>query len=187
MLSELEDIELMQLSSQKHPLAFEEIFNRYWNRLYAYAYKIYQDSHVCEDIVQEVFVSLWNKSNETPILHLEAYLFKSVKYQVGSHIKSLQFTTDQLEYIESLPDKIIDQLEYQELEAKMFNQIEELPSKCKEVFKLSRIEQKSNSEIAKSLNLSIRTVETHISNAIKLLRQNKGILKMVLLLQWMFL
>lgn len=186
-LSALQDKELLKLSSKNNSKAFEEIFNRYWKRLFTYAYKIYKENQVCEDMVQEVFISLWNKNKEAAILNLEGYLFKAVKYKIANHIRDLKFSTQQLDYIESIPDSIFDNLEYEELEKEVFNRIEQLPIKCKEVFKLSRIEQKSNSEIAQQLNLSIRTVETHISNALRFLRQNTDIFKVGLLVSVMFL
>lgn len=186
-LSKLDDIELLQLSSKNNSKAFEEIFNRYWKRLYTYAYKIYKNHQVCEDIVQEVFVSLWNKNKTSPILNLEGYLFKAVKYKIANHIRDLKFSTQQLDFIESIPANFFDYLEYEELEKAVLSRIEKLPLKCKEIFKLSRIEQKSNSEIALKLNLSIRTVETHISNALKFLRKNTEILEIGLLVSVMFL
>ncbi|MGO2103353.1 MAG: RNA polymerase sigma factor [Psychroflexus halocasei] len=176
-LSQLDDLELLKLSSNGNSKAFEHIFNHYWKRLYTYAYKIYNDNQVCEDIVQEVFISLWNKIKSTTILNLEGYLFKSVKFKIANHIRDLKFSTKQLDYIKPIPDDAFDYLEYEELEVEILKKIEELPIKCKEIFKLSRIEQKSNSEIAQLLNLSIRTVETHISNALKMLKKNSDILK----------
>ncbi|WP_179351298.1 RNA polymerase sigma-70 factor [Winogradskyella vidalii] len=186
-LSKLEDIQLLQLSSKNNQQAFEEIFNRYWKRLYTYAYKIYNNNHVCEDIVQEVFVSLWRKNETTIVLNLEGYLFKSVKYKIANHIRDLKFSTKQLDYIESIPTDSVEYLEYDELEKEVLLSIEKLPIKCREVFKLSRLEQKSNTEIAEKLNLSIRTVETHISNALKSLRKNAKILEIGLLVSAMFL
>lgn len=184
--SNLEDSELLQLAIGNRQ-AFEAIFHRYWKRLYTYAYKIYQEKAVCEDIVQEVFISLWDKNKNSKILNLEAYLLKAVKYKVANHIRSLKFSTAQIEYLESIPDEPNHHLEYKEFEKKMMSQIELLPQKCKEVFKLSRIEQKSNKEIAQALSLSVRTVETHISNALSFLRKHTGIFEMGLFVSLVFL
>lgn len=60
-LSTISSEELSLRLSQKDSLAFEEVYERYWKRLYVYAYKIYEDEAICEDIVQEVFISLWEK------------------------------------------------------------------------------------------------------------------------------
>lgn len=184
--SSLEDAVLLELSA-KNNQAFEALFERYWKRLYTYAYKIYQEPEVCEDIVQEVFVSLWHKNKTSRILNLEAYLLKAVKYKIANHIRDLKFSTTHLEHLEQVAATATAGIEYQELEHTLLTRIELLPKKCKEVFKLSRLEHKSNKEIAQLLNLSIRTVETHISNALNFLRQDSGILEISLFIFLMFL
>jgi len=152
--------------------AFQTIFNRYWKRLYSYAYSIYKDEGICEDCVQEIFISLWENSQEANILHLEKYLFKAIKYKLSGHFKKLKFDHTHEEALQFVSDAKTAQndLEYMELEHAITSQIKSLPGKCQEVFILSRLKHKSNSEIAKELNISKRTVETHISNALKILR-----------------
>lgn len=171
-LSNLTDDELLKLVSKGNQNAFGVIFDKYWKRLFNYAYKIYREEEVCEDIIQEIFISLWNNSQQTTILNLEAYLLRAVKYRIANHIRSLKFTKDHLDVIEAIavPEKTVNDLEYKEFETGIMQRIENLSPKCKEVFILSRIEYLSNSEIAARLNLSIHTVEKHISNALKELR-----------------
>lgn len=168
----LSDKELLEAMKKGSHSAFEMLFDKYWERLYAYAYKIYADTKVCEDIVQEVYISLWERKLDLQVSYLEGYLFKAVKYQVVKHVKKLQFTEEQLLVLtdtpfSSSPESI---LEYSELELQLESQIAQLPSKCKEVFLLSRQEKLTNQEIATQLKLSKRTVETHISNALKILK-----------------
>ncbi|WP_163399414.1 RNA polymerase sigma-70 factor [Flavobacterium fluviatile] len=168
------DYELQQLAANGDTLAFEVIFDRYWKRLYNYAFKIYKDEAVCEDIVQELFISLWNNLSVTPILSLESYLMRAVKYKVANHIRSLKFTKeheDVLNDIAIIPKNSSD-LEFKEFESELFKVIDTLTPKCKEVFLLSRFENCTNNEIASKLNLSVHTVEKHISNALKHLRNN---------------
>ncbi|PZR20577.1 MAG: RNA polymerase sigma-70 factor [Flavobacterium psychrophilum] len=168
----LSDDELLRLVSKGNERAFGVIFDRYWKRLFNYAYKIYREEEICEDIIQEIFISLWNNSQKAVVLNLEAYLLKAVKYKIANHIRSLKFTKDHLDIIEgiSIPQKSVNDLEYKEFETGIMQKIESLSPKCREVFILSRIEYLSNSEIATKLNLSIHTVEKHISNALKELR-----------------
>lgn len=176
-LLKLSDEELQTLVSNGNENAFGIIFDRYWKRLYSYAYKIYREEEVCEDIIQEIFISLWNNSQNAVVLNLEAYLFKAVKYRIANHIRSLKFTKDHLDIIEAMaiPQKTVNDLEYKEFETGIMEKINRLSPKCREVFILSRIEYLSNPEIAARLNLSIYTVEKHISNALKELRSNLSV------------
>ena len=171
-LSALLDSELYQLVKEDNKHAFEVIFDRYWKRLFVYAFKIYKDEKICEDIIQEIFISLWEKSIDTNILNLEAYLIRSVKYKISNHIRDLKFTPVHLEILQNMPNiyKSNNFMEYEEFEKEIFNEIKKLPPKCQQVFMLSRFEDYSNPEIAKELDISVRTVEKHISNALKFLK-----------------
>jgi RNA polymerase sigma-70 factor (ECF subfamily) len=153
---------------------FPLIFDRYWKRLYSYAFKIYRDDKVCEDIVQEIFISLWEKAAASQILNLEAYLLRSVKYRVANHIRSLKFSDSQEEILESIPypSNSILNLEYQDFEKEVLAKVKKLPPRCREIFILSRFDNYSNSEIAQKLDISIRTVEKQISNALSYLKAN---------------
>ncbi|MFV5691419.1 RNA polymerase sigma-70 factor [Flavobacterium sp. LT1R49] len=168
----MSDGELQNLLQKGNRFAFEVIFNRYWKRLYTYAYNIFKEEEVCEDIVQEIFISLWKNIETATILNLESYLFRAVKYKIANHIRDLKFTKehiDVLEYIGSSTNTIND-IEYKDFEREIMSHVDELSPKCKEVFMMSRFEDYSNLEIATKLNLSIYTVEKHISNALKNLR-----------------
>lgn len=176
----LPDNDLQNLVAKGNRAAFDIIFDRYWKKLYNYAYSIYREETICEDIVQELFISLWNNAGSSVILNLEAYLMRAVKYKVANHIRSLKFREEHLEVLDNmpLPAKQVNELEYREFEQGLMDEIEKLSPKCREVFIMSRFEQCSNSEIAKKLGLSIHTVEKHISNAIKHLRNNAHILQL---------
>lgn len=170
----LTDQELLLELRNGNETIFPLIFDRYWKRLYTYAFKIYHDDKVCEDIVQEIFISFWEKSSESQILNLEAYFFRAVKYRVANHIRSLKLTRSQEEILESIPypSSSDHNLEYIEFENEVLSKVKKLPPRCQEIFALSRFDNYSNSEIAKKLNISIRTVEKHISNALLYLKSN---------------
>ncbi|MBL0738710.1 RNA polymerase sigma-70 factor [Flavobacterium sp. GN10] len=173
-LLKMPDDELQKLIFEGSDAAFSIIFNRYWKKLYAYAFKIYKDEAICEDIVQEIFISLWKNASNTIILNLEAYLFRAVKYKIANQIRNLKFDQQHIEILESIPDPnlTINDLEYIDLERNINDQIDKLTPKCREVFLLSRMDHFTNAEIAAKLDLSIHTVEKHISNALKQLRLN---------------
>lgn len=151
--------------------AFSEIYNRYWNILYAYAFRIYTEEKICEDIIQEVFIRLWEKAKTTDIINIEGYLFKAIKNKIATHIRDLKFTTSHTQVLQSIAnDTSENYLEYKEFEKNVLLEIEKLTPKCKQVFTLSRFEQLSNPEISEKLSISIRTVEKHISDALKELK-----------------
>ena len=174
-LLKMSDDELQKLISQENQDAFAIIFNRYWKRLYSYAFKIYKEEAVCEDIVQEIFISLWKNAGNTVVLNLEAYLLRAVKYKIANQIRSLKFEKEHIDVLESIPAPhyTIDDMEYIEFEKGIMDQINRLTPKCREVFLLSRVDHFSNAEIAAKLSLSIHTIEKHISNALKQLRLNE--------------
>lgn len=171
----MSDEELQKLIFKGNSDAFAVIFNRYWKKLYSYAFKIYKEEAICEDIVQEIFISLWKNSGNTVILNLEAYLFRAVKYRIANQIRNLKFDQQHIDVLESIPAPhyTVNDIEYIEFEKGIMDDINRLTPKCREVFVLSRIDQFTNAEIAERLSLSIHTVEKHISNALKQLRLNQ--------------
>ena len=168
----LSDTELQKKLQRQDQLAFEVLFDRYWKRLYSFAFKIYKEEAICEDIVQEIFISLWEKSINTNIVNLEGYLLRAVKYKVANYIRDLKFDSGHLEILQNIPhpSKTDKHLVYQEFEAGIFMEIKKLPPRSQEVLILSRLEHYTNIEIAQKLGLSVRTVEKHISDALKLLK-----------------
>ncbi|UGU17463.1 RNA polymerase sigma-70 factor [Sinomicrobium kalidii] len=173
----MSDTELLAQLRSGNRVAFEEIFNRYWNRLFAYAYKIYEDEALCEDMVQEIFIRLWERSGELSVSNLEGYLFRAVKYKLANSIRDLKFTVQHTDVLSGLPamPAVNGQMEYQELEKEVFVLVDQLPHRCKQVFRLSRVDSLTNTEIAEKLDISVRTVETHISNALKYLKVNLNV------------
>lgn len=171
-LAEYTNQDLEQLLRNDRKRGFDLIFEQYWKRLYTYAYQIYTEEAICEDIVQEVFVSLWQKSENTSIVNLEGYLFRAVKYKVINQLRDLKFKPEHHELLSeiSTPEKASRQLEYNDFELIIQTEISKLPPKCKKVFMLSRFEDFSNAEIAQELHISIRTVEKHISDALRHLK-----------------
>ncbi|MCG9792399.1 RNA polymerase sigma factor [Flavobacterium algicola] len=164
--------ELQDFLKEGNEDAFNEIYNRLWKRLYCYAYRIFNDETSCEDIVQEVFIKLWEKAPSADINNIEAYLFTAIKYRIATHIRDLKFTSIHLDVLQNHPElgSFEKQMEYQEFERSVLSEIDKLSPQCKKVFQLSRFENISNNEIALMLNISIRTVEKHISDALNKLK-----------------
>lgn len=171
----LSDDELARLLKKDNISAFEEIYNRYWSRLYNAARKRINHAEVCQEIIQDLFTSLWLGRKKLRIhATLAGYLLTAVRYKVFNHIEKEVVRRN---YRESLPDefhRIDNSTEETVLLNDLNQQLEEeitlLPEKCRRVFELSRKEQKTNKEIALELNISEKTVENHITKALRLLR-----------------
>ncbi|KGL59019.1 RNA polymerase sigma-70 factor [Polaribacter sp. Hel1_85] len=154
------------------------LYNNYWKVLYISAYNLLKDKEVCEEIIQDVFIDIWNKRKELEIkVSLKSYLYACVRYKVFS-----QFRTNKITRVELL-EELDKRLQYTTPETKMMHQelkqhinivVESLPEKCKRVYKLSRNEQLSHKEIADQLGISTKTVENHITNALRVLRASLG-------------
>lgn len=169
----ISDEELLSLAKSGDAEAFTTLYNRYWKRLFVYAFKIFNDTQKCEDIVQEVFIKLWSNLGKTQILRLEYYLFKAVKYQISNAIRDLKWEVAHDQLLQEIPQAVAadTDLEVKELNQHLEASIDALPERCRMVFLLSRRDALSNQEIADKLGISIRTVETHIYNALQDLRK----------------
>nr|WP_262916102.1 RNA polymerase sigma-70 factor [Pedobacter montanisoli] len=153
--------------------AFADFYTRFFKKLLIESDKYVKDIHIAEEIVQDVFVKIWERSEDlSQIKSIKSYLYRSVinlsinyinrqKNLEHHHQKMLsEFTEEQAEVID----------EENELIVMLFDEIEKLPSKCREIFKMNRFEKLKYREIALKLDLSERTVENHIANALKILR-----------------
>lgn len=170
------DEKLLQLMEKGNQMAFSEFFDRYWEHLLDVALKILKDSKYAEDCVQEVFIDFWNKRSSSPIINLSGYLHQATKYKCLDHIRKRKIPPEQLDhtsliYEVNMPDHLI---EYKEMHQLVEESIKELPKQCKRVFRMSRFDQMSNREIAEQLDLSVRTVESHIAHALRLIRLKLG-------------
>lgn len=171
----LNDKELTGLLQQGDEYAFTEIYNRYWSKLFAVAANKIKELDEAEEIVQDIFVSLWKRRSELGDINmLSAYLAVSVKYRV---IKLLdkqaqqQKYTNYTHYVKTLADDSTQQwLEFEELRLRIANFVADLPEKCRLVYQLSRDSGFSHKKIADELGISEKTVEAHLSKALKTLR-----------------
>jgi len=153
--------------------AFTEIYNKYWKKLLAISYHILKDKEQAQEVVQEVFISIWNNRKEIEIDSIEGYLATAVKYSTFKVI----YKNKRLNEIEQGLQQADSYLEDDKIEARFLKDyldgvIEKLPEKCRIIFKLSRETYLTNQEISDNLNISVKTVEAHITRAIKILRIN---------------
>jgi len=169
----LTDPELIALLQQDELPAFVEIYNRYWSRLFSTAYNRLRDEEACKEIVQDIFTVFWSKRHELVFkVGLSNYLFRSVKLQVIDHLRKESVRKSyRMRYRDEAYDDSNQQwIMLRDLQQSLDALVEGLPDKCKSVYRLSRIEHRSNREIAKILNISEKTVEGHLTKAMNLLR-----------------
>lgn len=154
--------------------AFEEIFNRYWSKLYAAAYKRVKHREVAEEIVQDLFTLLWTKRKNIQIhTSIAAYLYTAVRYMVINQIQKEAVRESYKGYLQKVKifdNSTEDTVFLNDLNRSIDKEVNHLPSKCRYIFELSRKEYKTNREIAEVLGISEKTVEGHLTKAIRLLK-----------------
>jgi RNA polymerase sigma-70 factor (ECF subfamily) len=165
--------------------AFTEIYNRYWKKLIALAYSHTKDKYLAEEIVQEVFLSLWNRKKAVDIKSLNAYLATAVKFSIFKYVNSRNRQAKIIDTITKnaaydLPD---DLLQAKFLEEYINQIVELLPEKCRLVYQYSRKRGMSVPEIAAEMSIAGKTVEAHLTKALKVLRLNlKELLMLICIL-----
>lgn len=167
-------IRLLKDGSNK---AFDKIYQMYARRLYAYSIQFTKSSEEAEEIVQDVFVKLWqNKENIRQDETLCSLLFIMAKHLLINAYRSKVNNPVYEEYIYHLDvlsvDNALYNLEYDEFLQKLYMEIRKLPSTQQKVIELSRMQQLSNKEVAEKLSLSEQTVKNQLSIALKTLREN---------------
>ncbi|MBB3054738.1 RNA polymerase sigma-70 factor [Mucilaginibacter gotjawali] len=156
--------------------AFNVFFKRYWKKLYLIAFKILKDKDACEEIIEDIFIYLWNERMELDIKSFPQYLSSATRYKVYNYLRSAKASP--LVYEEDAEEKIDafclnlgeEHIRQDELYQQLSQYLDLLPKRCKEIFIMSRLEQLSNEEIADRLLISKRTVENQVTVALKHLR-----------------
>lgn len=163
---------LLELLSNNDELAFTEIYNRFWKKIFAVANNRLHDAETAEDIVHDVFASLWANRNKTEIGALENYLATAAKYLVLAKIKKkarerIYNISEQSPVIEM---QVETSLHYKRILEIVKTEVEKLPEKCKLIFKYSRDQRMPVKQIANELHVSPKTVENQLNKALKQLK-----------------
>lgn len=179
------DTVLLDLLKAGDHRAFDELYNRHWKALYQTAYAVLRDESACMDILQDIFVWLWEHRSHLVLSTVRGYLTMAVKYKASNYIRRLhqqRLFSGQVAVPEPAPADGELSVELKELKAIVLHFTEHLPDRCREVFLLSRNEYLSNREIAQRLGISEKTVENQITTALKRLRVKLGNLSSLLIL-----
>jgi RNA polymerase sigma-70 factor (ECF subfamily) len=170
---EAEFIETLRVGDVK---AFSELFDRYGKRLYFFAKGYLKSDDDAEEIVQEVFMKIWNNRKELSTERsFESYLFTIAKNGILNTIRKARSEQAYLSYAKVHPEKNIlldEELNFIELEAAYKKIVENLSPRRKEIYLLSREQHLSNNEIAEKMNISVKTVENQMTSALSEIRKN---------------
>ncbi|MCZ4244176.1 RNA polymerase sigma-70 factor [Pedobacter punctiformis] len=173
--SNFSDNELYALMVQDNEEAFTFLYHRYWKRLlYKAAFKLQSDVDA-EEVVQDVFVDLWKSRKRIEIQHsFHTYVAAILRYKImakmAANKKCLHKTVEDI-YQLAVSDHSTEQwLAFSDLQEEIEAAVKALPDKCQLIFRMSREKGLSDKQIAQDLDLSPKTVEAHITRAIKFLR-----------------
>ncbi len=165
---------------------FRHIFELFYPRLWCFVREYIKDEQDAKDILQNVFITLWEKRDTLKAdTNLNAYLFVLAKSQCLNHLKHMRVVdkyskTVQTEQQEALINYYAiskfdpEQIDIEALELMVEEAIKTLPEQCRKVFEMSRYEGLKYKEIAQEMGISVKTVEAHMSNALKLLTLTLG-------------
>lgn len=177
----LSDEELWQSTTNGDHQAFSAIVNRYNSKLYLFIKNRTGSEEDAKDILQDILISLWNNRQKTVLrTSLVSYLYGAARYaiidwQIASKkpVKSIELLTDE-NLLKSQVHSVESHIIAAEFRDEIFELIDRLPESVRTVFRMSRIEQKNNKEIARELQLSDKTVRNNLSLALNFLRKHLG-------------
>lgn len=174
--------ELLRNMSNGDQHALTIIYQRYWENLYKIALHIVKDEETAEDVIHDVFVNIWTCRKKLQIkTSLGSYLQSSVKYKCFEKLRRSKRNVH-VELTEETSNLSIYNhctIEFNELQSKLDAIIDAMPIKSKHIFRLSRDENMSYFEISKKMNLSVKSIEYHISKVIRQLRSEFPFLTIV--------
>jgi RNA polymerase sigma-70 factor (family 1) len=168
------EMQLIENLIQGDRNSFTAIYKQYWYKLFLIAQRRLNDKAVSEELIQDIFVQIWDKRASLQIHSLENYLVTAVKYAVVDYIRTQVVKNKYIHYYHTF----IEQQEFQtdniiavnDLNTRIEEGLKTLPEKSQEVFRLSRVENWPVTKIATHLQLSEKGVEYHITKSLKTLR-----------------
>ncbi len=154
--------------------SFEELYNSCFTKLSRFCIKLVGKAEIAEEIVQDQFIRIWEDRNKLEITwSIESYLFTAVKNASLNYLKSVYSRDTVFGHepdIRSVTQE--NELEFHELSELIDHSIDNLPEKTAIIFRMSRFGEQTNKEIAAELSVPLKTVEYHITSALKNLRKD---------------
>lgn len=151
---------------------YQHVFKAYYRQLCNFAFTFVKDKDVAEDVVQDVFLKFWKKieglENQD---NLKSYLYTSTRNRAIEKLRKKREEYGLDDKLENIPELYEDKIEQTVLLERVYNTIKDIPGKSKRVFELSKLRGFTYQEIADELNISVKTVESHMVKALKFLRE----------------
>jgi RNA polymerase sigma-70 factor (family 1) len=169
--------EILEGLKKNNISAFNTLYSNFSKPLYLYLLQKLKDPDICNDVLQDLFVNIWEKRESLHIdTSLKAYLYQAARYKIidiyRSDVQYQRYLADLAGYLMvdpvSITDRIDNRKKLQEIETVVNN----MPERMREIFILSRFEHQTTRDIATKTNLSPQTVKNQISKALRLLRLN---------------
>ena len=168
------DEALLQALRADDRAAFAELYERYWYRVFALAHRQLKSRETAEELVQDLFATLWHKRAEHAIQHVEHYLMAAISHRVLGHLRAHQVRTAYADYCRwqqaDTTHETEQTLAAADLTEAFAQALLRLPEQSREIFRLSRLEHFSVAEISLRLNLSAKAVEYHLTKSLRQLR-----------------
>ncbi len=173
-MSRNDDIFLEKINRQSSA-AFHELYNEYYKALVIYTSNFLETTGIAEDIVQEIFATIWEKKvSFISLQSLKAYLYNSTRNAALNYLKHQHVESGYIKYVQDTYREISEEeTNEEEVYRLLFRTIDQLPPRCREIFVL-HMEGRKNEEIAKTLGLSIETVKTQKKRAVRFLKKQMG-------------
>lgn len=174
-----DDCALVSQLQNNEVLAFDLLFNKYKDRLYRFAFSLLKNSEDSKEIVQEAFFRIWKKRNQIDSTKsFKSFLF-SVSYnlivdQLRLRLKDQEYRKFLEAYFESQKLELTSNYDYDKIVEQIRHAVDELPSKRKQIYTLSRHLGLSHKEIAERMGITVKTVENQITLALKHLKKSLG-------------
>lgn len=181
------DFQLADLLNQGNRSAYAEIFDRYSRVMYMYAKNLTRDKDEAEDLVQDVFTSLWQRSSDFQLKGpISSYLYSAIRYRFINLVAKKKIRTDFALAFQAMIDEgdysTDNYINEKELIKLIEKEVAKLPEKMRTVFELSRNIGLTHHEIANQLNITEKTVKNHINHALKVLRTKFEIVSIMIYL-----
>lgn len=189
----MDDQQVLKSIKEQDKRVFELFYKKYYKQLFAVAYRYVGQMEVAEEIVHDLFITIWNKADQLDIQYsIKSYLFKAIVNSSLNYIKKEKMQTEKrLAYLSVQENEVSLDEETKETDEKMLKSLEEalelLPAKCKQVMYLSRFGKLKQQEIATQMEISLKTVKNHLTYGFQKLRDHLANQQELIILLLLFL